>query len=124
MFCPNCGREILSNEKHCAYCGSKNEAYVENVNVDERTKYNYSDNNAYSSMTQEDTTLGTLAIVFSALGTIVGLILAIIGLSRYKDPSNRRKCKIALYIYIGWAVFIFIFILFWLTILLSVLGRS
>ena len=53
----------------------------------------------------ESSTMGTLALVFSCLGGMYpGLILAIIGLCKYKQPKNRKKCKIAIGVFIGWIV--------------------
>ena len=52
----------------------------------------------------EDQTLGVLAIVFSALGGFLGLILALIGLCSYKQEPGKKKCKTALIILGVWFV--------------------
>ena len=59
----------------------------------------------------EDQTLGVLAIVFSALGGVLGLILAIIGLLHYKQAPGKKKCITALIILGIWfAIIIIIYI--------------
>ena len=32
MYCSYCGKEVNENQKHCVYCGTENEHYVENKN--------------------------------------------------------------------------------------------
>ena len=65
----------------------------------------------------ENPIFGTLGMIFGIIGLWPGLILSIIGLTKYKDPKNRRKCKIGIGFVIGWFVFSFV-----LGIVLGMLG--
>lgn len=58
----------------------------------------------YITKKEESKTIGILAIVFSVLGGWLGLILSIIGLCTYKEPENRKLCKIGVGFIIGWFI--------------------
>ena len=118
MICEKCGKEILNFEKECPYCGhvmgtetNKEEAPTEEQKVVTQTvEYQNIGETPYTKpMTTESKVLGILAIVFSALGGCLGLILAIVGLSTYKEEENRKLCKIAIVVFV--VVFILSFIL-------------
>ena len=87
MICEKCGKEYDESLNQCPNCSISNE----------------------ETIVPESQTLGTLAIVFSALcGSWIGLILAIVGLVKYKQPEGKKKCYIALAIFIAWLVVGFI----------------
>ncbi len=98
MFCRKCGNEILRSSKYCDICGNPNPDYSQT----EEAKLDV--------VEEESSTISTLALVFSLLfGMAPGLILAIVGLVKNKNPKNRRKCKWAIAIFIIWAVIGFIY---------------
>ena len=120
MKCECCGKEMESNERFCPNCGANNENYVEPVKAEvvEGNQSQTPSTNVYQQNTKivyvqqnsqkESSALGVCAIIFSILGGWLGLILAIVGLSTYKEPDNRRNCKIALGILGFWIFLIFI----------------
>ncbi len=86
-YCQNCGAKIEENIEYCPFCGHPVREVV--------AQDNHSD---------ENTVYGILAIVFGALGGWLGLVFGIIGLSTYKDPKNRKNCKIGIGLFIAWVV--------------------
>lgn len=126
MRCSCCGNEVREDERYCNKCGQNNEYYVDKKPIEKVEIYNqpssnssqysqpqpqttYQQTNIYQQPTQqvprkESGTMGILAIVFSVLGGWLGLLLAIIGLCTYKEPENRSKCKIALWIVLAWVI--------------------
>ena len=109
MKCSFCGQEVLASEKFCSHCGQVNSGYE---SVEEATKE--TKNESYSStihsfqtnqtVKEEGKTLGVCAIIFSALGGWLGLILSIIGLVIYKRPENRKLCTIGICLCIFWFI--------------------
>ena len=123
MRCSCCGNEVREDERYCNKCGQNNEGYVERKPIEKVEIYHQPTNSTYSQpqttyqqtniyqqttyqpqQKQESGALGVCAIIFSALGGWLGLLLAIIGLCNYKAPENRTKCKIALGIAAAWVV--------------------
>ena len=118
MYCSNCGKLIAADNKYCPHCGAQNNNVIETYSfgTSGSTFESQNDNpwgyrpQPFSSMQTEvstkpeDQTLGILAIVFSALGGFLGLVLAIIGLSHYKQEPGKKKCKTALIILGVWFV--------------------
>lgn len=132
MKCRYCGADLRPDDKFCPKCGSRNIDYKESG--DSYTYRSPSDNpgtdasgknedkayDAYASQgspsytasynrpvyiyKEETSTLGILAIIFSALGGFIGIILDIVGLCTYKKPENKKLCKIGLGIFLGWVV--------------------
>ncbi|MBP5343438.1 zinc-ribbon domain-containing protein [bacterium] len=107
MFCSNCGKEIDDNSKYCPYCGAINEfdgttstkTVVEENNDKRYERFRDYENAEYFN---ETPTIGILALVFSILGGYLGLIFGIIGLVKYKQPKNRRRCTAAIVIFVVW----------------------
>lgn len=85
-YCQNCGAKIAEDVNNCPYCGNPVRRVVEE------------DLSDYSSV------IGILAIVFGALGGWLGLVFGTIGLFMYKDPKNRKNCRIGIGLFIGWVV--------------------
>ena len=86
MICEKCGKEYDESLNACPNCSLVSE-----------------------EVAPESQTLGICAIVFSAMcGTWIGLILAIIGLAKYKQPEGKKKCYIAIAIIVAWIVIGFI----------------
>ncbi len=91
MYCKHCGKEIDENAIYCQYCGTKIEVYVESDKPIKPKK--------------ENSAIGILAIIFSALGgSGLGLIFSIIGLCMYKTRGNKIRSWIGLGLYLGWTV--------------------
>ena len=125
MYCSNCGKLIAADNKYCPHCGAKNNNVIETYGFgtsgstfesQNDNPWGYRPRPFFSmqpevSTKPEDQTLGVLAIVFSALGGFLGLILAIIGLLHYKQEPGKKKCKTALIILGIWfAIIIIIYI--------------
>ena len=90
MYCKHCGKEIDENSTFCQYCGVKIDVYIE----------------SNKPIKTENSALGILGIIFSALGgSELGLIFAIIGLCTYKTRGNKIRAWIALGLYLAWTVF-------------------
>lgn len=86
-YCQNCGAKIEENIENCPYCGHPTRRVVEeNVPRD------------------DSPVMGILAIVFGALGGWLGIVFGIIGLTMYKEPKNRKNCKIGIGLFVGWIV--------------------
>jgi len=79
-YCVHCGAEIFDDAVICVHCGRA----VPSACVKPESK-----------------ALGILAIIFGVVQAFIGLILSIIGLSIYKEPDNKRNCKIGLGLSIG-----------------------
>jgi len=94
-YCSKCGKELNDETEYCPYCGAEQYAAVSRPS--EETAQN------------ESSTLGVLSIVFGALGGLLGLVLSIIGLSTYKNETNRTYCKIGLGLCCMW-VFILVIV--------------
>ena len=104
MYCSHCGKPINKDDKYCQYCGKENKYYnSDNIEAD-LNSYLDSENGYYNAPThsEEPQALGVCAIIFSSLGGLLGLVLAIVGLSKYKEKPGRTKCKIALIILAVW----------------------
>ena len=97
MVCKKCGYELSSNETKCPICGEEN-SIISSIGNTDNSK----------SVLPESKAIAVLAIVFSCLGGWLGIVFAIVGLSQYKEPQNRMKCKIALCIFCFELVFFFI----------------
>lgn len=123
MRCSCCGNEVREDERYCNKCGQNNEGYIERKPIEKVEIYRQQPNNSspnqsqptdqqtniyqqnnYQTQKRESGALGICAIVFSALGGWLGLILSIIGLCTYKTPEHRTKCKIGIGLVIGWFV--------------------
>ncbi|HPG91808.1 MAG TPA: hypothetical protein PK675_00175 [Clostridia bacterium] len=74
-YCVSCGAEIFDDAVVCVHCGRAVP-------------------NAWKKT--ENKALGILAIIFGVAQCVIGFILSVIGLSIYKEPENKRNCKIGL----------------------------
>lgn len=88
MFCQKCGNEIEDSAVVCPKCGCPTE------------NNNFSASPVSSNVpiieNGEKRTLADCAIVFSILIPIVGLILGIIGIAKYKTAKLKNKCIAAI----------------------------
>ena len=98
MICKNCEKEIDENSTICNYCGEN-----------QTKKYTLKIKKEF----HESPVLGILAIIFSTITVIFGLVFGIVGLNVYQDYFNRLHCKIGVaisitYLTIG-AIFLIIY---------------
>lgn len=121
MICKKCGKEFLNFEKECPYCGTvpgEENTVVEEPVVEEQTVVNETQENktpvtnipqtqsigstsSINSALPESQVLGICAIVFCALcASWIGLALAVGGFFYYKQEEGKKKCKIALIIFV------------------------
>ena len=131
MKCSNCGRELTSADRYCPVCGQNNPSYVEPPEPQPAETYsrtpNYGtynqSNNAYGYQQPrpyyrpyENWTIAILALVFSLHGLIPGLVLSIVGLSKYRGRGQRNMCSAALTVFIVETVIATIALTVWLII--------
>lgn len=84
MFCSKCGNEIDNEAVVCPKCGCA----TANMTLQK--------NAASAEASGETSTLATCAIVFAILLPIVGIILGIIGVVKYKTEAYKKKCITAI----------------------------
>ena len=104
-YCTKCGQQVEDNTSYCPNCGyhftdsnSSDDYFDDNFGLSQST---VSTNGTFSSANNqidnvgknESPVLGILSIIFSG---IIGLILAIIGLSTYKKKPNRTLSIVGL----------------------------
>lgn len=93
MFCSKCGNEINDMAAICPNCGCPTEKYPQETNVATQSVQSTS---APKIEDGEKPTLARCALVFSFLMPIVGLILGIVGVIKYKTDDLKKKCIIAI----------------------------
>lgn len=76
MFCKYCGSKIEDEETYCKNCGAKLIETEESIREAKKQE-----NPAHS--------LAILGLVFSFIFTIVGLVLSIMALNKYKTQTNQ-----------------------------------
>lgn len=103
MFCSKCGKEIDDQAVVCIHCGCP----VESAN---KESYVPVTDAPIQEETGEKKTLANCAVVFSFLIPIVGLILGIVGITKYKNEKLRKQCICAITLSIVfWIIGIFVF---------------
>lgn len=84
MYCQHCGSQINDNAVVCPNCGCQvKELIMQPV---------------------ERPVIGYLALIFGILGGWIGLLMGVIGLATYKEPKNRKNCKIGIGLFVAWIV--------------------
>ena len=102
IYCKKCGNKVEKDNNFCSNCGEP-AIEVEN-DVQPKVEFHQTENmQSDNSQQNESPTIGILAIVFGALGGLLGLIFSIVGLSTYSNPTYRSYCKIGLWLVVGWA---------------------
>ena len=94
-YCVKCGSEIPANSKFCSQCGAPADGPASQyTNVEQPTSapaYGYQ-----YPVAQEGKALGICAIVFGVLIPLVGFICGIVGMTTYKEESNKSLATIGL----------------------------
>ncbi|MBR6289574.1 MAG: zinc-ribbon domain-containing protein [Acholeplasmatales bacterium] len=111
-YCTGCGAQNTDDAKFCEYCGKEfvsvnNTTNTENNQNNEYQNVNYNGSNINEGPKNngnESAALGICAIIFSLLGGIVGLILAIVCLASNTNQTNRKYGMVALFISVAWIV--------------------
>lgn len=138
-FCPKCGQENASYREGVAapkaedsffFAPSQQTSQPQNEFRPEGSTFDYTPNtdssndfSQYGSQpapaedVEENPIFAKLGLILSIFGLTPGLVLCIIGLIKYKNPQNRRKCKLGIGFIIGWCV-----VGFFLGIVLGMLG--
>lgn len=99
MYCRYCGSKLEDDWDFCQHCGqpTKGEKIQttgeKTVEVRELPKQQVQQprpqpNYVQSTVKEESPAVGILAIIFGALGGLVGLILGIVGACTYKQSGN------------------------------------
>lgn len=118
IYCTNCGRELSDDSSFCNACGQPvcrdsgpdmaagNQPYMQSAAPDpyanaQSSGYGY----GQPGSGYESNILAIAAIVASISFSPIGIVIGLIGLNSYNDPSNRRLCKIAIGIGIGLIAF-------------------
>lgn len=130
QICKKCGKEVGLDMDFCPYCGQKiNEEEFDNYFEEKETtvqtnyvgykvcpkcghEYNRDlpncpncNNETYQKdkpKNNGDETFGIVALIFSIIGGWIGLVLSIIGLSKFKSGKTKTLCTISLVISIIW----------------------
>ncbi len=86
-YCSKCGKEIMDEAVICVHCGcqverigAQNNAFVQPQTII----------STEANQPSESKTLLSCAIIFAFLMPIVGIILGIVGLVKYKSADLRR----------------------------------
>lgn len=100
-FCPNCGKELKENAVFCAECGTAvnpapQQAYANQAPAQQFQQPAQVQQPMYPQVEEEKKTLATCALAFAFLMPIVGLILGIIGVVKYKTAKYKNQCIAAI----------------------------
>ncbi len=117
MVCPNCGATVANSQPmnqgygqpmNQGYGQPMNQGYGQPMNQGYGQPMNqgYGQPMGYPEFQQpEKTGLATAALVFAILIPFIGLILSIVGMSKYKTEAMKKKCKTSLIVSIVvWAI--------------------
>ena len=87
MFCPKCGKEINDEAVICIGCG---------CSVNSAKSANNTESSETTKPTPESNGMANCALLCAFLIPILGLILGIVGVCKYKTQSNKGKCLAAI----------------------------
>lgn len=86
MFCPKCGKEINDEAVVCIGCGCSVKSTQSATTAPTSTH----------KPVPESSSTANCALLFAFLIPIVGLIIGIVGVCKYKTPSYKSKCTTAI----------------------------
>lgn len=108
--CEYCGSNVENGALYCPHCGAskfKVEEKLPTAPTAQTEGYNRSEQHNQSGGSNVNA-LAFCAIIFAIIQPFIGLILSIFALAKYKDESNRKVSKIALWISVILLIFFFI----------------
>lgn len=87
-FCQKCGKELFDEAVICTGCGCSCAPQQSNA-------YN---SNVVSNQVpdQESSSTANCALLFAFLMPIIGVILGIVGVRKYKNPTYKTRCIVAI----------------------------
>ena len=88
MFCQKCGKEINDEAVICVGCGCPVKG----------TEYDTKNEVKVDKPERESSSTASTALIFAFLIPIVGLIMGIVGATKYKSPVYRHRCISAIVI--------------------------
>ena len=89
MFCSKCGKEIDDSAVVCIHCGCS-------VEKTQQPSYVPVTDAPSEVDTGEKPTLANCAMAFAFLMPIIGLILGIVGIVKYKNEKYKKQCVVAI----------------------------
>ncbi len=106
-YCSKCGNQVFDEAVICPKCGceveQKQNNYYQQPAKKERV-VNYE-----RTQERESPSMASTALLFAFLVPIVGIILGIIGMNKYRTQEYRKKCRTALIVGIVVQVVLFFF---------------
>ncbi|MCL2570120.1 MAG: hypothetical protein FWE16_02845 [Firmicutes bacterium] len=115
MYCKQCGKQLVSDERFCAGCGLPNQELQPPTQPQFNGNYQQSNiqiNGMYQAPpTAPSNTMATMGLIFAFIIPIVGLVLSIIGLNRASQFGGRGRGVAIAGIIVSIAMFVLNFIL-------------
>ncbi len=101
-YCTKCGKQLFDEAVFCPGCGCP-VPVAGNQYAQYQPQYQ-------QPQKKESSGTATAAIICAFLLPVIGLILGIVGNSKYTDPNLKRKSKAAIFLSIGmWIIYFVIF---------------
>jgi len=123
MYCYHCGKEIPDDSIYCPYCGSeqkkteaphedKSQGFYQETPHDDKNEGFYqetpgNDQHAEQMLAYAHTThvFSILALVFGAIGGLIGPIFGIISLTRHPNNQDKAMDIVGISCYVLWVIF-------------------
>ena len=102
-FCSKCGKELDDNAVFCMNCGNAVDAqsaahqpYQQGYQQPYQQGYQQPYQPYNNGNDRESSSTANCALLFAFLVPLVGFIMGIVGLSKYKTPTFRNRCIAAI----------------------------
>lgn len=97
MRCKNCGSKAESNEDtFCKYCGSKFEQNTQPVSSGSSSFEEQQPHQSKPTVDNPAISMAVLGLVFSFFASLIGLIISVIALKKYKLQTNQQGKGLAI----------------------------